>query len=277
MTSQTVLSALFWLAAVVYAIAFGLFAVALVFRKPGTLGHAITVAWAGFFAHSVVMVARWVQTGHPAFVSYFESMSASAWFGMLAFLALQQWKPFLRPAGAGLMPLIVLLMGWAGTRPFGGQSLPVSLQSFWLFVHAGFATAAAGCFLLAAGVAGMRLYQQRRNAPSDPAYHIAPGDRYDEFNFRLILLGFLFWGIMTVSGAIWADGAWGRYWAWDPVEVWSLISWLVYAVYLHIYTVWRRLRGVFLAWYAIIGALFVAMSLWGIGFLYRTLHTYGGN
>ena len=273
---QTLLSLLFWLTAIVYALSFGLFTVALAFRKPRTLELAILVAWAGFLLHTVVIVARWAQTGHPPFVSYFEAVSASAWFGMLGYLVLQQWKPFLRPTGAGLMPFIVLLMGWAGTHPLGGESLPVSLQSFWLFVHAGFATAAAGCFIFAAGVAAMRLNQQRTNGLSNPALDIAPGDRYDEFNFRLILSGFIFWGIMIVSGAIWADAAWGRYWAWDPIELWSLISWLVYVIYLHIYSVWKKLRGVFLAWYSIVGALFVAFSLWGIRFLYDTVHSYGG-
>ena len=274
---QTVLSVLFWLTAIVYALSFGLFTVALVFRKPRTLELAILVAWGGFFLHTVVIVARWAQTGHPPFVSYFEAMSATVWFGLLSYLVLQQWKPFLRATGAGLMPFIVLLMGWVGTHPLGGETLPVSLQSSWLFVHAGFATAAAGCFMFAAGVAAMRLYQQRKNGLSDPALDIAPGDRYDEFNFRLILLGFVFWGIMIVSGAVWADAAWGRYWAWDPIELWSLISWLVYVIYLHIYTVWKKLRGVFLAWYSIVGALFVAFSLWGIHFLYDTIHSYGAN
>lgn len=274
---QTVLSVLFWLTAIVYALGFGLFTVALVFRKPRTLELAILVAWGGFLLHTTVIVARWAQTGHPPFVSYFEAMSATAWFGMLSYLVLQQWKPFLRATGAGLMPFIVLLMGWAGTHPVGGETLPVSLQSFWLFIHAGFATAAAGCFMFAAGVAAMRLYQKRQSGLADPALDIAPGDRYDEFNFRLLLLGFIFWGIMIVSGAIWADAAWGRYWAWDPIELWSLISWLVYVIYLHIYTVWKKLRGVFLAWYSIVGALFVAFSLWGIRFLYDTIHSYGAN
>ncbi len=273
---QTVVfSVLFWLAAVVYAFGFALFAVALIFRRRPLLDRAILVAWGGFFLHSVVLVSRWAQAGHPAFVSYFESMSASAWFGMLGFLALQQWKPFLRATGAGLMPLVVLLMGWAGTHPVGGQALPVGLQSFWLFIHAGFATAAAGCFMFAAGVAAVRLYQQRRNGLSDATLDIAPGDRYDEFNFRLMLLGFVFWGIMIVSGAIWADAAWGRYWAWDPIELWSLISWLVYAIYLHVYAVWKKLRGTFLAWYSIVGGCFIAFSLWGIRFLYDTIHSYG--
>ncbi len=274
---QTLLTVVFWLATLVYGLAFVLFAVALVFRKPRWLEHAVLGAWGGFFLHTVVVAGRWGQTGHPPFVSYFESMSASAWFGMIGFLVLQQWKPFLRATGAGLMPLIVLLMGWAGTHPLGGELLPVSLQSFWLFIHAGFATAALGCFMFAAGVALMRLYQHYKNSPSDPALCIAPGDRYDEFNFRIIMLGFIFFSIEIVAGAIWADTAWGRYWAWDPIELWSLISWLMYVIYLHIYSVWKKLRGVFLAWYAIAGALFVAFSFWGIRFLYDTIHSYGSN
>ncbi|MDH4235310.1 MAG: cytochrome c biogenesis protein CcsA [Gallionella sp.] len=274
---QTVLTVFFWLAAIAYGLSFVVFAIALVFRKPRALDNAVLIAGIGFFLHTLMVAARWAQTGHPPFVSYFESMSASAWFGMLGFLVLQQWKPFLRAAGAGLMPFIVLLMGWAGTHPLGAQSLKVSLQSFWLFIHAGFATAATGCFLFAAGVAAMRLYQNRQHDPANPQLRIAPGDRYDEFNFRLMLLGFIFWGIMIVAGAIWADLAWGRYWAWDPMELWSLISWLVLVIYLHIYTVWKKLRGVFLAWYAIVGLFFVAFSLWGIHHLYNTIHSYGGN
>ncbi len=274
---QTAFSVLFWLATVVYGLAFALFVVSLVFRKPRLLDHAILIAWAGFFLHTVVIAARWAQTGHPPFVSYFEAMSASAWFGMLGYLVLQQWKPFLRATGAGLMPFIVLLMGWAGTHPIGGELLAVSLQTFWLFIHAGFATAAVGCFMFASGVAAMRLYQNHQNSQSDPTLHIAPGDRYDEFNFRLMMLGFIFWGIMIVAGAIWADFAWGRYWGWDPIELWSLISWLVIVIYLHIYSVWKKLRGVFLAWYAIVGLLFVAFSLWGIRFVYDTIHGYGAN
>lgn len=274
---QTVISIMFWLATVIYGLGFVLFAVSLVFRKTRMLDHAILVVWTGFFLHTTVFAARWAQTGHPPFVSYFESMSASAWFGLLGFLVLQQWRPFLRVAGVGLMPFIVLLMGWAGTHPVGGESLPVSLQSFWLFIHAGFATAAVGCFMIAAGVAAMRLYRHRRNALADPALGIAPGDRYDEFSFRIIVLGFIFFSIEIVAGAVWADLAWGRYWAWDPIELWSLISWLVYVIYLHIYTVWKQLRGVFLAWYAIAGLIFVGFSFWGIRFLYATIHSYGGN
>jgi cytochrome c-type biogenesis protein CcsB len=270
-----VLSILFWLTTVVYAIAFGLFAVAVVFRRTRTLDYAISAAWAGFSLHTMAVFARWGQTGHPPFVSYFESMSASAWFGMLGYLALQHRKPFLRAAGAGVMPFVVLLMGWAGTHPIGGETLPVSLQSFWLFIHASFATAAAGCFLFAAGVAAVRLFRQRAGGSPDPQLLMASAERYDEFNYRLTVLGFLGWGIMIVSGAIWADAAWGRYWAWDPIELWSLISWLVYLIYIHTYSFSRRLRSRLLPWYSIAAVFFVGLSLWGVRFLYDTIHSYG--
>ncbi len=269
-------SILFWLVVTAYALSFALFASALVFRKSRVLDRAVLAGWAGFLLHTAVTVGRWAQTGHPPFVSYFEAMSATTWFGMLGFLTLQQWKPFLRAAGAGIMPFVVLLMGWAGTHPFGEEILPVSLQSFWLFIHASFATAAAGCFIFASGVAILRLYKTRANGELDKALQTAAAERYDEFCFRLILLGFLFWGIMIVSGSIWADAAWGRYWGWDPVELWSLITFLVYAVYLHLYYAWRKLRGSFLAWYSVAAVLFAAFALWGVNAVYTTLHTYGG-
>lgn len=139
---ETILSVFFWVTVMIYAVSFALFSVALVFRKTNLLNAVIRVTLIGFTLHTAIATARWVETGYPPFVSYFEAMSASAWFGVLIFLLLQQWKPFVRSAGVGIIPFIFLLMGWAGTHPFGEKILPVSLKSFWLFIHASFATAA---------------------------------------------------------------------------------------------------------------------------------------
>ena len=272
---QTTLSIIYWLTVITYAVSFILFAIALIFQKRSLMERAIAAAWIGFTLHTGIVAARWIATGHPPFVSYFESMSASVWFGILGYLLIQQWKPFIRPIGAGLMIFVVLLMGWAGTHPFGGEVLPVSLQSFWLFIHASFATAAVGCFIIAASVAFLRLYKTSKNDALDATLQTTVAERYDEFNFRLILLGFLFYGIMIVSGSIWAHAAWGRYWGWDPIELWSLITWLTYAVYLHIFFTWKKLRGRFLAWYAISAVFLAGFSLWGVSFVYTTIHTYG--
>jgi cytochrome c-type biogenesis protein CcsB len=272
---QTLFSIIFWLAPIAYGVSFALFATAIVFKKSVHMDRALVAAWVGLMFHTAAISIRWFETGYPPFVSYHESMSASAWFGVLAFLLMQQKFTFLRAAGIGAMPLVTLLMGWSGTQPVGFETLPVGLQSFWLFIHASFATAAAGCFLFAAGIGVVRLYKTRMNGRLDPVIEATAVERYDEFNFRLCLLGFLFWGMMITSGAIWADLAWGRYWGWDPIELWSLITWLVYALYLHIYVTWRKLRGRFLAWYSAAAVFFAAFSLWGVRFFYETIHTYG--
>ncbi len=269
------ISIVYWLAVVLYAFSSVLFIAGPIFSKRHMTMLALRAVAAGFVAHTAVATFRWLETGHPPFVSYFEAMSASAWFAIGGFLLFQQRRAFVRNSGAGVMVLATFLMGWSGTHPFGDDVLPVSLQSFWLFIHASFATAAVGCFLVAAGVAAHQLF---RDGPS-PHQEDEPGTmsaRQEEFIARLILFGFILYGLMIVSGSIWADAAWGRYWGWDPIELWSLITWLLYAVYLHLYFMVRRLRGKFLLWFAFTAVFVAGFSLWGVSFVYSTLHTYSG-
>ena len=91
---------------------------------------------------------------------------------------------------------------------------------------------------------------------------------------NFIIFGLVLWGVMIVSGAIWAHAAWGRYWAWDPIELWSLISWLLYGLVLHsrmAFKVPQRLS----CWFTIVAALIVVFALWVVSYIYDTIHTYG--
>ena len=93
----------------------------------------------------------------------------------------------------------------------------------------------------------------------------------DDLTARFVLAGFLLWGIMIASGAIWANESWGRYWTWDPIETWSLIVWLIYAIYLHLrFTM--RWRGTRLAWYAIVSMPVALFCLVGIPTVLHTIH-----
>jgi ABC-type transport system involved in cytochrome c biogenesis permease subunit len=89
-----------------------------------------------------------------------------------------------------------------------------------------------------------------------------------------LLMGFIMWGTMIASGAIWAHVAWGRYWGWDPVELWSLISWVLYALLIHARLTFKLPARVFCI-LTIVTAGTVAFSLWGIQYVYDTIHTYG--
>jgi len=219
----------------------------------------------------MTVMLRWLETGYPPFVAFFESVSASCWFAILGFLILTAYRPSMRGGAAGVMPVVFLLMGWASTPSYAGQGLSASLKSTWLFIHASFATAGVGAFIVAAGISVAWLWRKRRDGGIEAADPLV----IDETVFRFISVGFLFYTIMIISGAIWANQAWGRYWGWDPIETWSLITWLLYAIYLHMHFTYPRLRGSVLAWYAALAVLLAAFSLWGVSYVYQTIHTYG--
>ena len=93
----------------------------------------------------------------------------------------------------------------------------------------------------------------------------------DDLTARFVLAGFLLWGIMIVSGAIWANESWCRYWTWDPIETWSLVVWIIYAVYLHLrFTL--RWRGQRLALFAIVAMPIALFCLVGIPTVFNTIH-----
>lgn len=100
---------------------------------------------------------------------------------------------------------------------------------------------------------------------------LPPPDTIDELSVKFVGVGFIFLSIMIAAGSIWANEAWGRYWGWDPIETWSLITWLVYAGYLHSrYTLgWRGRRS---AWFAVAALPFILFTLFGVPSVYNSIH-----
>lgn len=264
----------FWLAVLSYAAAFATFCIAFFFAKPRFSLYAIRASYVGLTLHTVSQILRWIYTGHPPFVSLFESASATAWFAIVAYLILQVQGKGFDLAGLGVTGGAFLLMGWASTPSNAGVPLATGLDSIWLFIHASFATASVALFLVAAGISFVWLKRSHQNSNGE-VVGIATPEVLDEMVFRTIIIGFLFHTVMLASGAVWANNAWGRYWAWDPIETWSLITWIIYALYLHIHFTYKKLRGAFSAWYSILAVIIAAFSLWGVGYVYQTIHSYG--
>jgi cytochrome c-type biogenesis protein CcsB len=95
----------------------------------------------------------------------------------------------------------------------------------------------------------------------------------DEFNYQLILFGFLWLSLGIITGSVWANSAWGSYWSWDPKETWSLITWLIYAAMLHARSV-KGWRGNRVAWLSLLGFGCVLFTYFGVNFLLSGLHSY---
>jgi cytochrome c-type biogenesis protein CcsB len=147
-------------------------------------------------------------------------------------------------------------------------------QSAWLYVHVVFAWFAFGSYLVASILAALLLLQSK--AAPEPAAAIEgtpenAAGRFDELSLRFLIFGFITDTVMIASGAIWAHGLWGRYWGWDPVETWSLITWLIYGTNLHLRLTlgWRGRRA---AWLAVVSVASVVITFFGVGFA-GDLHT----
>ena len=148
------------------------------------------------------------------------------------------------------------------------QPLIPALQSWWMKIHvpANFIGYGAFCMAAAFGVAELLTLRGSKFLP-DAA-------QIEEAMYKAIAVGFLFFTIATILGALWAADAWGRYWSWDPKETWAFIVWLNYAIWLHMRLV-AGWRGKVLAWWAVIGLFITAFAFIGVNMFLSGLHSYG--
>ena len=174
----------------------------------------------GLALHGAALAARWIAVGHGPFITLFEILSSNVWSLTLVF-TLAYWRvPAVRPAAAFVMPVLFILMGWLLVAHPGEGHFPPTYRTLWLYVHVALGKVFLGAVLVAVGLSGLIL-----------ARLAAQG--LEELAFRFMAIGFVFETLMLVSGAVWAQDAWGRYWAWDPLETWAFLTWLSLAAFLH--------------------------------------------
>lgn len=266
----------FWAAVTVYVASSVLYLYGLVFKKEQALTIATYAAAVGFVPHSVALIVRWAAAGYPPVASSYETLAVVAWVAVLMFLALQWQFVKTRVLGAAILPISFIMMGLSRMPAQAVEPLSPSLKSYWLIIHAFFAELGHGSFIIATACALILLLKER--APQTTASY-AFFDRFpstdvlDDLSYRFITLGFILHAIMIVSGSIWANQAWGRYWGWDPVETWSLVTWLVYGVYLHL-RLFRGWAGEKSAWLAVGAFVLVLFTFWGVGYVTPSIHRY---
>ncbi|HEY0201380.1 MAG TPA: c-type cytochrome biogenesis protein CcsB [Burkholderiaceae bacterium] len=124
-------------------------------------------------------------------------------------------------------------------------------------------------FGISALIVGGILFARRRIAA-----HLPSAEVLDDMMYKSIAVGFAFFTIATVLGALWAAEAWGGYWSWDPKETWALIVWLNYAAWLHMRLI-KGLRGTMSAWWALTGLLVTSFAFLGVNMFLSGLHSYG--
>jgi len=250
--------ALFWSCLVLYALAVAAQIYAAVFEKPVWARRALPVVAAGLVLHTILVGWRWALTGHVPTIGDFENALMGGWF-IVVMVLWAAWKQRYPLLAAGTLPFALIIMGggaFSGTEP---RPMVAALQSFWLYIHIFFAWLAYGAYTVACGT-GIVYLLKTRQGRSPAAEDLA---RLEELMVRSTVFGFITDAIMIAAGSIWAKNLWGAYWSWDPVETWSLLSWLIYGLALHLrFTLrWGGRRLAWLLVWAIIGVL---VSFWGV-------------
>lgn len=201
----------------------------------------------------------------------YETFAFFAWVIPLAYLLFER-RYRVRTLGAfaiGLAFLFVALASSPLVADKGAQPLVPALQSYWLVAHVVFTIVGEGFFALAFAAGLLFLWQTRRGRDVDSL------KKLDEIGYQAIAIGFPFFTLgAIIFGMVWAQHAWGRYWGWDPKEVWSLISWLIYALYLHTRVTWGW-RDHKTAWLAVIGFVAAIFTWFGVNYVLSGLHSYG--
>jgi cytochrome c-type biogenesis protein CcsB len=253
-------------------------------RNIGLLASGVTIV--GFLLQTGGIAMRWIESyqigyGHAPLSNMYESLVFFSWSIILFYMFLE-YKFKNRLIGAFAVPFAFLSMALASLTGDEIKPLIPALQSNWLIAHVITCFIGYAAFAVASGLGIMYLLKdshENKGARKNPNSLLAtlPDLKViDDITHKTIVFGFLWLSAGIITGAIWANSAWGTYWSWDPKETWSLITWFVYAAALHARFT-RGWGGKRIAWLAIIGFLSVVFTYYGVNYLLSGLHSYGGS
>ena len=235
---------------------------------------AVVLGWTG-------MMVRWFESyligadvGHIPVSNLYEVFILFALITAMFYLHYEQHYAT-RQLGAFVMLIIaaavVFLLWYTVSRDAAGiEPLVPALQSWWMKIHVPANFIGYGTFALAAMVGSAYLLKSHGYLVDRlPAMEVL-----DDVMYKAISVGFAFFTVATILGALWAAEAWGGYWSWDPKETWALIVWLNYAAWLHM-RLMTGLRGRVAAWWAVVGLLITTFAFIGVNMFLSGLHSYG--
>lgn len=236
----------------------------------------LSVIWITLYGticiHTIGLIFRWVESyrmdiGHVPLANLYESLIFFAWSVTFMLIVMRKKIPY--PVIAMCASLASLfLLGYASISDSvekNIQPLIPALQSNWLHIHVITCFVAYAAFVISFICGSLYFVEWKGIVP--------PREILDDINYRSVIIGFPMLSAGILTGAVWAHYAWGSYWNWDPKETWSLITWIIYALYLHARLVrgWRDKR---IALISIIGFMSIIFTYFGVNFILSGLHSY---
>jgi len=252
-----------------------------VFFKSKKFGRIVTaLVVIVVLIHTAGLGLRWwesYQMGHGRvpLTNLYEALIGLSWTTALLYLYIElRYKT--KALGILLLPVISISMAYASLSPTISSTIdPLipALQSNWLTYHVITCFLGYSAFAVSFCAAIVHLCKDRAKTGSNAEGVFPSLERLDEITYRMTAIGFLMLSLGIITGAVWANYAWGSYWSWDPKETWSLITWFVYAAVLHA-RITRGWRGRRMAVLSIIGFACVLFTFLGVNYLLSGLHSY---
>ena len=266
----------------IYALATIFYIGSFAFKKQILAKVGFIVLVIGFLDNSAGIILRWIESyqmgyGHAPFSNMYESLVFFSWTVAVLYIFVElKYKESI--IGVFASPLVFLAIAYASFDPNTSSKIsPLlpALKSNWLIAHV------ITCFIGYAGFAvafgfSIMYFIKPHDPQSESIFAKLPSwDLIDELTYQMVVFGFLFLTIGIITGAVWANSAWGKYWTWDPKETWALITLLWFLAILHgRFAGWLKGAGVALA--TIGGFLLLLMTYYGVSFYLVGLHSYAG-
>ena len=245
-------------------------------RRAGNIAMALT--WLATGLLLVGLVLRGVWAGRVPWGNMYEFSLAWTLGILVVFLAVSTRRD-IRWLGLPVVFLALLSLGLAVTVLYteAAQLVP-ALKSWWLVIHVASAIICGGAFTVAAAISVLYLWRdraERKGKVTGIVASLPDASRLDTLSYRILAFAFPLWTFAVISGAIWAENAWGRYWGWDPKETWAFITWVIYAGYLHARSTagWRGRRA---AYISLLGFAAFLINYFGVNIFVTSLHSYAG-
>jgi cytochrome c-type biogenesis protein CcsB len=273
-------SAIMWMS-VLFVLATLTYWISLASRSDFVAKVGTALTWSALTMGLVGLLVRWYESylispdvGHIPISNLYEVFILFSIITALLYLHYEN-RYQNRQMGAFVLPVISAAVGFLLWYTFDRQAqniqpLVPALQSYWMKIHVPANFIGYGSFSLAAMIGVAYLLASKGILAS----RLPKLEILDDVMYKAIAVGFGFFTIATILGALWAAEAWGGYWSWDPKETWALIVWLNYAAWLHIRLV-KGLRGPMLAWWAVIGLFVTVFAFLGVNMFLSGLHSYG--
>jgi len=237
----------------------------------------------GLLAHTAGLGLRWYESyqvgyGHIPLANLYETLASMSWCTVLVLLLMEQ-KFKNVTLGAFVFPIASIAMAFASLSPNVQdeiEPLIPALQSNWLTYHVLTCFLSYAAFAVSFGASIAFLLKKRKGEVQEASEEegtLPTVSLLDEIIYKANAVGFLLLGIGIITGAVWANYAWGSYWSWDPKETWSLITWFIYATFLHA-RLTRGWRGTRTAVLSIIGFCGVVFTFLGVNYVLSGLHSY---